>query len=74
MGRMCCFNTFDFFLNKNFVFWLRRKPFFFVYLRRNSSKDRELIPPEISGGGVIRLLSSNYIIIKLKVLTKNQKR
>lgn len=64
MGRMCYFRAFDFFLGKNFVFGCDENHFF-VYLRRNSSKDRELIPPEISGGEIIRLLSSNYTIIKL---------
>ena len=64
MGRMCSFNAFDFFMGKNFVFGCDENHFF-VYLRRNSSKEKTLILPEISGGGVIRLLSSNYTIIKL---------
>ena len=50
MGRMCSFNAFDFFMGKNFVFGCDENHFF-VYLRRNSSKEKTLILPEISGGG-----------------------
>lgn len=67
MGRMCCFNAFDFFMGKNFVFGCDENHFF-VYLRRNSSKDRELIPSEISGGEGNSFIIKQLYNYKIKII------